>query len=270
MGIGLGLYVLVISISGSALLLKSPFYSWFEPKNIEPTGAIALEGDALTARMAEVYAGYELGFTMPAYEPDQATYVVLNRDGEYFPHYFNQYTGEDMGVSNPWPIKAVEWIANVHDDLLLGRTGRKVNGVGGALFVLMSLSGVLIWWRGQPRWHEGLQIKRNSNQAFLWQLHSFIGFWSLLLIFSWGMSGFQLGFPQYLNALVDWIDTDLTDFERPDSWLRFFRIIHFTRFGEGPWVRWGWIFVSFLPTALFITGFILWWQRVVVKRGRAE
>jgi len=36
LGIAFGLYVLVISISGSAILLKSPFYNWFEPKNIDP------------------------------------------------------------------------------------------------------------------------------------------------------------------------------------------------------------------------------------------
>ena len=35
-GIGFGLYVLAISLSGSALLLKSPFYSAFEPKYLDP------------------------------------------------------------------------------------------------------------------------------------------------------------------------------------------------------------------------------------------
>src|SRR6187549_1082972 len=86
LGIGLGLYVLVISLSGSAILLKSPFYSWFEPKTLEPTDAMPLEGDALDARMAEVYAGYKLGFTIEAYEPTNATYIVLEKDGEFFPH----------------------------------------------------------------------------------------------------------------------------------------------------------------------------------------
>ena len=35
-GIGFGMYVLVISLSGSALLLKSPFYAAFEPKYLDP------------------------------------------------------------------------------------------------------------------------------------------------------------------------------------------------------------------------------------------
>src|SRR5690554_6314963 len=96
-GIGLGIYVLVISISGSAILLKSPFYGWFEPSKLSgiPEDAIALEGEALEAQMAQVYAGYELGFTFPSYDRVRATYVVLEKDNGYFPHYFNQFTGED-------------------------------------------------------------------------------------------------------------------------------------------------------------------------------
>ena len=268
MGIGFGLYVLVISLSGSALLLESRFYYWFEPKNIEPTDAAPLEGEALTARMTKVYAGYNLGFTTYATEPDMATYIVLEKDGEYIPHYFNQYTGEDVGPAHPWPILAIDWLGDVHEELMLGRTGRKINGIGGLLFLLMSLSGVLIWWQGRTRWPEGLQIKRNSQRIFIWQLHSFIGFWSLFLMFSWGISGFQLGFPEYFNAAIDWLDSERTGLIQIDSVLRFFRSIHYARFGEEPWMRWGWIIASFMPTILLFSGFILWWKRVVLKQRR--
>ena len=257
LGIGLGLYVLAISLSGSAILLKSPFYGWFEPKTLEPLDTAPLTGQALTARMAEVYVGYELGFTIEAYEPTSATCIVLGKDGGFFPHYFNQYTGEDIGPANPWPIKAIEWLADLHDDLLMGPSGRTINGVGGALFVLMSLSGIFLWWQGRARWHEGLMIKRHSNRKFMWQLHSFIGFWSLLLMIAWGVSGFQLGFPQFMNSVIDWFDNDLNDFERPGRVLRFFRSVHFARIGEGAWVNWGWILVSFLPSIMFISGVVL-------------
>ncbi len=266
LGIGLGLYVLVISLSGSAILLKSPFYGWFEPKTLVPTSDVPLKGDALMTRMEEVYADYELGFTIEAYEPESATYIVLEKDGEYFPHYFNQYTGEDVGPANPWPIKAIEWLASVHDDLLLESTGKQINGIGGLLFVVMSLSGIILWWQGRARWHEGLMIKRRSNRKFMWQLHNFIGFWSLLLMIAWGISGFQLGFPQVVNSMVDWLDRDLTDFERPNSWLQFFRGVHFARFGEGAWARRAWALASFLPTIMFISGFVLWWRRVIARR----
>lgn len=266
MGVGLGLYVLVISLSGSAILLKSPFYEWFTPRKVEPVNSTPLEGEALNARMAEVYAGYELGFTTPPEQPDDAVYIVLSKNGEYFPHYFNQYTGEDVGPSDPWPIKAVYWVADLHEDLMLDETGVMLNGLGGLMFLIMSLTGLMIWWRGRASWFEGFLIKRNSPRAFLWQLHSFIGFWSLLLMFSWGISGFQLGFPEAVYGSIEWINANVMDATSIDESLRFFRRIHFARFGEGPWANWGWIIASFMPTLLLLSGVIVWWKRVIRKQ----
>lgn len=268
LGIGCGIYVLLIALSGSALLLKSPFYGWFEPRTLVPLDSEPLTGEALKARMAVVYEGYALGFMIEAYDPEDATYIVLNRDGEYFPHYFNQYTGEDQGPANPWPIKAVEKLADLHDDLLLGPQGRRLNGIGGGLFVVMALSGVLLWWRGTARWYRGLMIQRGTTRGLWWQLHSFIGFWSLLLMLAWGISGLQLGFPREFGALVRYFDADPQDGQGLETLLRFIRTVHFARLGEGSLARWVWITLSFVPSLLLVSGTVVWWRRVVRRRAR--
>lgn len=266
LGIGFGIYVLAISLSGSALLLKYRFYDWFEPKYLKQApaaDAVPLEGDALTEKMQQVYAGYEVGFTIEAMDREQATYVVLGKDGEFFPHYFDQFTGLDIGAANPWPIKSIEWLADLHDELFMGRTGRQINGIGGLLFVLMSVTGLLIWWQGRARWYEGLVLLPRSKRSLLWQLHSFFGFWSLLLMLAWGVSGFQLGFPETVDRFVSWLDSNPDDFQRPNSWLQFFRAVHFARFGETSLTRFAWIMASFIPTLILVTGVIVWWRRVV-------
>lgn len=266
LGILGGIYVLLIALSGTALLLKSPFYTWFEPKTLVPLDSEPLRGDELKARMAEVYAGYELGFMMEAYKPGDATYIVLGRNGEYFPHYFNQYTGEDQGPANPWPIKAVEKFADFHDDLLLGREGRRWNGWGAGLFVLMALSGLLLWWQGKARWYHGLVVLPRHPRGFLWQLHNFLGFWGLLLMLAWGISGLQLGFPREFASVVRFFDDTPGDGQGLDRALRFFRSVHFARIGEGDAVRWAWTVASLLPCLLLISGVIAWIQRLLRKR----
>lgn len=270
LGISLGLYVLVIGVSGSAILLKSPFYNWFEPKNVSPSEGTELSEDEQRERMEQVYADYQLGFTMYSMEPEKATYIVLQKDGEYIPHYFNQYTGEDMGPARPWQIRAVEWVADVHAELMLGReVGRKVNGVGGALFVLMSVTGLLIWWQGKRRWWEGLIINPSSTRSLWWQTHSFCGFWALVLMLAWGVSGFQLGFPQQMNALLEFFGREPSFGPSRSGVLGFFRDVHFARPGSGnSFVRWLWIIASFLPAVMFVSGFIIWWKRVVIRAFR--
>jgi len=274
LGIGLGLYVLAISVSGAAILLKSPFYAWFEPKNIDPpAGVEPMSEDDQRARMEAVYAGFELGFTMYSMEPGKATYIVLEKDGEYIPHYFNQYTGDDMGPGRPWQIRAVEWVADFHDELMLGReVGRRVNGVGGALFVLMSVTGLIIWWQGRRRWWEGLIINPRGARPLLWQLHSFVGFWALLLMVAWGVSGFQLGFPRQTALIMSWFGGEPGQL-RPggNGMLRLFREIHFARpGGQNAFARWAWIAAGFLPAIMFVSGVIVWWRRVVRRAFRTK
>lgn len=264
-GIGLALYVLTISVTGSAILLQSPISRIFVPNTIEPSDATPLRGQELKDKMAEVYDGYKVFFVVPASSPDRATYVVLNKDGVVFPRYFNQFTLEDLGASNPWPVRTFEFLVNVHDDLLLDRTGRKINGVGGGAFLLMVFSGIIIWWQGRRRWKDSLIIKRDHPRGFNWQLHSFIGFWSLFLMFAWGLTGLYLGFPQPFNYVIDFFDQDLTDGERPNAWLRFLLDVHYARFGESTLTRWIWITLSLLPTIMVISGFIIWWKRVILK-----
>lgn len=266
LGVSFSLYVLVIALSGSALLLKWRAYEWFEPKYLTATGTAPLEGDALKERLAEVYAGFEISFVMPAYQPGRATFVTLRRDGEYYPHYFNQYTGEDQGIANPWPIRFMDALADMHDDLFLGPRGRQLNGMGGALFVLMSVTGLVLWWQGRSRWYEGLLIKPFDRRSLFWQIHIFLGFWGLLLMLAWGISGFQLGFPRALDPLIDWLDANPDDGERPVSWLRFFRSVHFARYGEGDWARRFWATASFLPTVMAVSGLVVWWRRVLMRR----
>ncbi|MFZ8928934.1 MAG: PepSY domain-containing protein, partial [Pseudohongiellaceae bacterium] len=145
-------------------------------------------------------------------------------------------------------------------------TGRRLNAIGGGLFIVMVLSGIVLWWQGRSRWNEGLQIKRVSSHSFVWQLHSFLGFWSLLLLFVWGITAIYFAFPQPFEAVIDAFDNDLADFERPDGWLLFMIDLHFGRFrGSWPWLPYLWVILGLLPAVMFISGFILWYRRVLKK-----
>lgn len=261
MGIAFGLYVVVISVSGSAVVLRPQFSQWFVHSRVEPAGE-ALTDAALEERAAQVYAGYELVSAAPSPAPGRAVYVVLNRGGEEYSRFFDQYRGVDLGDTFPWPVRAMEWLTSLHDDLLLGRRGRIINGIGGALFLVMVLSGLFIWWQGARRWKEGLVIRRTSPRGLNWQLHSFLGFWSLLLMFAWGLTAVYFAFPAPFDWLIDTMDGDLEDFERPEGWLLFLIKLHFGRFGN-LWGRVAWTIIGLLPAVMFVTGFILWWRRVV-------
>lgn len=267
LGIGFGLYVLVISVSGSAVVLRPQVNQWFVQSRVEPVGE-ALRGAALEERVAQVYADFEVVRLVPSTNPQRSLYVGLRKDGVDHARFFDQYRGLDLGETFPWQVRGIEWLTRLHDDLLLGRTGRTINGLGGGLFLLMTFSGLFIWWQGRRRWKEGLVIRRDSPRGLYWQVHSFLGFWSLLLMFAWGLTGVYFAFPEPFNQFIDFMDGDLDDFDRPEGWLLFLIDLHFGRFG-GLWSRLIWTVLGLLPAVLFFTGFVLWWRRVVRRQLRA-
>lgn len=267
LGIALGLYILVISVSGSAVVLRPQINRWFVHNQVPSTEGVALADAALETAVAGVYSEYSVRSIVPPRREGAAVYVALERNGEESGRYFDHYAGTDLGDSYPWPVRTVEWLTRLHDDLLLERSlGRRLNAYGGMLFLVMVATGLVIWWQGRRRWQDGLVVKRASAHSFMWQLHSFLGFWSLLLLLVWGLTAVYFAFPEPFDFIVDAMDKDLEDFERPDGWLRFLVNLHFGRFrGSWPGLPYLWVVLGLLPAFMFVSGFILWYRRVLKK-----
>ena len=78
-------------------------------------------------------------------------------------------------------ISSVEWIVDLHENLLFGENGRFVNGIGAICVILLCLTGAVIWWPGIDNWRRALTVNWRSLFArFSWDLHSALGFWAFL------------------------------------------------------------------------------------------
>jgi uncharacterized iron-regulated membrane protein len=53
---------------------------------------------------------------------------------------------DDRGDPFPAWQRAVVWVASPHDDLLLGRDRRALDGVGSIVVTLLVVRGAIIWW----------------------------------------------------------------------------------------------------------------------------
>jgi uncharacterized iron-regulated membrane protein len=135
---------------------------------------------------------------------------------------------------------------------------------------VLIVSGAFIWWPGKRRWRQSLVVgKPEKSRRFAWQLHNALGIWSLALLFIWALTAAYFAFPDPVERAIDFFDRDLNDAERPGEAVLLWAIkLHFGRFGGLP-IRFLWVALGLLPVALFVTGFILWWTRVVRRRSRA-
>ena len=176
----------------------------------------------------------------------------------------------------------IAWILDLHDNLLAGETGRTVNGIGAILLVVLAVTGVVIWWPGTRNWRRSLFVDlRSSWKRLNWNLHSVLGIWFLMFVLLWGVTGIYLSFPQAFYAVSEYLEP--IDYESnaervSDEVLYWLAYGHFGRFnrrfpgcGEGCdlTLKAVWAGAALVPPVMFVTGAIMWWNRVL-RRTRRE
>jgi uncharacterized iron-regulated membrane protein len=268
LGLLLGIYIVVISVSGSAVVFRREVSQWFVAQTVASTEGEKLQDEALAAAIDRTYADYTVVRFSESRRGNRPVSVLVERNGEEHGRLFDPYIAADLGESFPIQLEVMEWLVSLHDDLLTGFTGRKVNGIAGGLVVLLVLTGAVIWWSGRRSWRKSLYAMPSMSRP-LWHLHSAVGFWTFLLLFNWALSGLYMGIPGPFESVIDWLDSDPNDLYRPgEGFVRFLVAAHFGRFG-GLEIRILWTALGLLPAVLFITGFIVWWRRVVKPRRQA-
>jgi len=283
-GIGLGLYVLVVSVTGSIVVYSNELYraATRVPIAVAPSGQ-RLTDDELKAAAARVYPGYTIVTMNRGQNPDQAVTFSLDSHAGRKNRLFNPYTGEDLGDSVPPGIRLVSRLLELHDDLLAGSTGRKVNGFGALLLIVLALTGIVVWWPGIQTWRRSLIVHRNVGwRRFTWDLHSMIGFWTLGFIVLFGLSGAYLGNPQPVQDFADWLQPPTAanaGGRMVDQIIYWLAYLHFGRVNgigipcRGPGLcdqttKLVWALAGLAPAAMFVTGTVMWWNRVVRKKFR--
>ena len=156
-GLTLGLYVVVISLSGSFLVCRDNLYRAFSPKPVlvQP-GPSALSDEQLQAATQELFPGYKLDTLRRGRSPNEAVVVTLTRGNNAVKWLINPYTGGGLGNAVPFGFRLTDWLIDFHDNLLSGPTGRRMNGIAGAFVILSALTGMVVWWPGIKRWKRGL------------------------------------------------------------------------------------------------------------------
>jgi uncharacterized iron-regulated membrane protein len=273
-GVGLGLYVLLMSVTGSALVFRRDLTRSLarEPRVAAGPGARMAEGE-LEQAARRAYPDYQVTRVSLRRNPDQAAEITLERRGKKLQRLFNPYTGADLGDSIRAGFRFVLWLADLHDNLLLARTGRLINAAGGICTVLLGLTGAVIWWPGSASWRRSLSFRWETNpKGFNWAMHSAVGFWAFAFFFMWAVTGIYLSIPSTFNTIVDFLEP----LKAPGRGLRFGDQVlywlaqaHFGRF-SGVSVKIIWTVVGLAPAALFLTGLLMWWKRVVKPWLRRE
>ena len=271
-GLAVGLYIVAISISGSILVYRSELRQAYDPQpHFVSVSGQRLTEEALTTHATQAYPDYQVTRIIFREDLSRAATVTLTRDGAPIQLLFDPYTGADLGHRLPVPYRLTTWLLDLHDNLLYGETGRRVNGLGAIILTLLAGSGAVIWWPGVLTWKRSLLVDWRAHwKRFNWSLHSALGAWFFLFVLMWGITGIYLTIPEPFNFIADTLEpVDEETFEprTVDTILYWIASVHFGRFG-GTATKLLWFVIGIIPPALFLTGTLMWWNRVIRPRLR--
>jgi uncharacterized iron-regulated membrane protein len=201
-GVLAGLYIFVVCVSGAALVFRIDLQRVAHPHLFTPGGGEPADAATILERVRDAYPNDRVsGVDAPTTaRPTYLAYVV--QGDRFLTLLVDPVSGRLLGElpERSW----VRTLQELHFDLLAGRTGRIVNGIGGLLLLALCLTGLVIWWQGLATWRRGLTIDVRRNwKRVNWEVHSATGIWTLVLIAMWAVTGVYFVFPSQFRAAVN-------------------------------------------------------------------
>jgi len=264
-GIVLSLYIIVICVTGSTIVFRRELDKALCPTVLTvQVRTHRLTPAELKGKARAAYPRFELNEieVRPASAPNAPVQISLSRDVTRLERLFDPYTGADLAPTVACEPHFVTALAAFHADLGGGRAGLRVNGLAALAVILICLSGAIVWWPGTKHWWRGMTVRRNvARHRLIRDLHGAMGFWLVLFVLEWALTGLYFAFPDPFNSFTDlFVDAGVSSLAVDDAVAWVVRL-HFGRaFGYDAEILWA--VVGLLPAALVVTGLLTWWQRL--------
>jgi uncharacterized iron-regulated membrane protein len=209
-GIGIGLLLAAIGVSGSALVFRPEIEDALYVPTVAASDARVSVQSMLTAIKARYPDRRVSRVQFPASTGRAIEFVVSRigarslKDAQQIRVFANPHTGELLGT-RAQQSSIIFTLQDFHFSLLGGLTGLKVNGGVSVVLLVMSLTGLVLWWPGRAKWRTGFRISTAASwKRITWDLHSVTGFASSLVLLMFAVTGVYYGFREPMTKALLW------------------------------------------------------------------
>jgi uncharacterized iron-regulated membrane protein len=205
LGIVIGVYFLVIGLTGSLIVYKKELERAMIPKliHVEPK-ASRVSFQAMYDSVHRAYPKASISNVF-LYPEGTSWSFRLSQNKERIQVYVDPYTGIVLGEDR-YKDKFLQWAYDLHINLLLGDSGELLNGIGGFLITAMALSGLIIWWPGLRFWPNAFRYARGANwKRQNYDIHKLSGLASAAFLILLGVTGSYWTWPKQYEAALAWL-----------------------------------------------------------------
>jgi uncharacterized iron-regulated membrane protein len=191
-GLGLCLFLALIALTGASLVFRPQIRDLGRP----PPQAPAPSDLAGIVALAEARFGPGEIVSIVFASREAAWSEVRLRDGRHAWVDHHAGTVRDFGAVDG----ALEWLFDLHHQLLGGETGERVVGSIGAAGALMALSGLVLWWPAR-RTFGGAALPRRPGRAGWLSAHRDLAIMAAPMVILSLTTGASLALPDIIRPL---------------------------------------------------------------------
>ena len=206
-GTAAGVVIFTMSFTGIVLAFERQIVRWADREyrvESEP-GQHRMAIDSLIANVQAAQGGGISAITVRS-DPADAVEFSLGRERTIF---VNPYTGQILGEGSRGIRNIFAQVENVHRWFGMGkenrRLGHAITGACTLVFLLLVLSGPILWW---PKEWTGPNLKKillfrtgSSLRAVFWNWHNVAGIWCAVPLFLIVFTGVIMAYPWANTAL---------------------------------------------------------------------
>lgn len=205
LGFTSGLVVFVIAITGCLYAFQAEISEWTQPfRRVETQQKAFLPPSALRVIAEKELPGKKIHAVQ--YEGNERAAQVSFYDYEpieyYYLVYVNQYTGEVLEVKNMYS-DFFYFVLQGHFYLWLPpEIGQPLVASATLIFVVMLITGIVLWWPKKGKAKQRFTIKWNARwRRKNYDLHNVFGFYSLFITLILALTGLVWGFEWFSKGL---------------------------------------------------------------------
>ncbi|MBO9674359.1 MAG: PepSY domain-containing protein [Sphingobacteriaceae bacterium] len=199
LGLATGLVVIIISITGALYVFEEEIRDFTQKdyRYVTPQQKPFAGLDKIILNFGKLSPKDELRVIRIEDGIPNATVEITTKKAAVY--YFNPYSAELVKKGKEDWLDVIE---HLHTSLLLGKTGKFIVQWSVVIFVLMLITGLILWFPGQMRLlKQSLTIKKKASfKRRNYDLHNVLGFYASIVLLITALSGLYFAFKGVKNA----------------------------------------------------------------------
>jgi uncharacterized iron-regulated membrane protein len=208
LGLGFALLLVPIGLSGSLLVWHDHVDALINPARYAVSAGPAAAPSVLLESAKKAVDGFQtMAVRMPEGQGWPATVMAREPRGpnatgrpRFMTVYLDPPTGKVLDVVETRET-VINFLHRFHENLTIPEfNGRSIVGWVGVAMLILSLSGIYLWWPRNAGFVKGMRWTRGPTLSL--NLHHMLGFWISIPLAVVSLTGIYLGFPQQGRDLL--------------------------------------------------------------------